>query len=164
MLGKALRPLLGASQHDGVLAQSSSKVKGGSHRADLMFSWRFKSLLFLIFETPNIVHCFISFLLFLTSMHFPSIALSDKPASHALVCQSYPAVCDSVDCSPPGSSVHGIPQARHWSALPFLSSGEIEPRSPALQADSLPPEIPGKPKLLDIKKCLCPRSPPFPWK
>ena len=164
MLGKALRPLLGASQHNGILAQSSSKVKGGSNRADLVFSWRFKSLLFLIFETPNIVHCFIFFLLFLTSMHFPSIALSDKPASHALVCQLYPTVCDSVDCSPQAPLSMEFSRQGHWSAFPFLSSGEIEPRSPALQADSLPPELPGKPKLLDIKKCLCPRFPPFPWK
>ena len=36
-----------------------------------------------------------------------------------------------------------------WSGLPFLSPGDlpksgIEPRSPALQADSLPTESPGK--------------------
>ena len=28
------------------------------------------------------------------------------------VAQSYPTLCDPVDCSPPGSSVHGILQAR----------------------------------------------------
>ena len=28
-----------------------------------------------------------------------------------LVTQSYPTLCDPVDCSPPGSSVHGILQA-----------------------------------------------------
>ena len=37
-----------------------------------------------------------------------------------------------------------------WSGLPFPSPGDLphpgmEPRSPALQADSLPPEPPGKP-------------------
>ena len=37
----------------------------------------------------------------------------------------------------------------HWSGLPFPSPGHlpdpgIEPRSPALQADSLPTELPGK--------------------
>ena len=45
----------------------------------------------------------------------------------------------------PGSSVHGIVQARIWSGLQFPSPGDlpdpgIEPRSPALQADSLPTE------------------------
>ena len=38
----------------------------------------------------------------------------------------------------------------YWSGLPFPSPGDlpdpgIEPRSPALQADALPPEPPGKP-------------------
>ena len=29
-----------------------------------------------------------------------------------LVAQSCPALCDPMDCNPPGSSVHGILQAR----------------------------------------------------
>ena len=35
--------------------------------------------------------------------------------------QSCPALCDPMDCSPPGSSVHGILQARilEWVAIPF---------------------------------------------
>ena len=41
----------------------------------------------------------------------------------------------------------------HWSGLPFPSPGdlphpEIEPRSPALQAESLPTELGGKPWML----------------
>ena len=41
--------------------------------------------------------------------------------------------------SPPGSSVHGILQARilEWVATPIQG---IKPMSPALQADSLPSE------------------------
>ena len=44
----------------------------------------------------------------------------------------------------------GFPRLEYWSALTFPSQGDlpnlgIEPRSPALQADSLPPEPPGKP-------------------
>ena len=55
-----------------------------------------------------------------------------------------------MDCSPPGSSVHGILQARHWSGLPRpppgdLPNPEIEPVSPALQEDSLQSEPLGKP-------------------
>ena len=58
-----------------------------------------------------------------------------------------------VDCSPPGSSVHGILQARilEWVAIPFsrvyLPDPGIEPRSLALRADSLPSEPPGNPLL-----------------
>ena len=49
----------------------------------------------------------------------------------------------------PVSFVHGIFQARilEWVAISFprgLPNPEIEPRSPALQADSLPSEPPGK--------------------
>ena len=37
-----------------------------------------------------------------------------------LVTQSCPTLCDPMDCSPPGSSVHGILQARilEWVAIP----------------------------------------------
>ena len=44
-----------------------------------------------------------------------------------------------MDCGPPGSSVHGISKARilEWVAISF-SRGSSWPRSPALQADSLP--------------------------
>ena len=45
---------------------------------------------------------------------------------------------DPMDCSLPGSSVHGISQARIWSGLLFPTLGDlpnpgIEPGSPALQ-------------------------------
>ena len=58
-----------------------------------------------------------------------------------LVAQSCLTLCDPVDCSPPGSSVHGILPARilEWVAIPFsrgFSNPGIEPRSPTLQADS----------------------------
>ena len=38
-----------------------------------------------------------------------------------LVAQSGPTLCDPKNCSPPGSSVHGILQARilKWIAIPF---------------------------------------------
>ena len=38
-----------------------------------------------------------------------------------LVTKSYPTFCKLLDCSPPGSSVHGISQARilEWVAISF---------------------------------------------
>ena len=38
-----------------------------------------------------------------------------------LLAQSCPTLCDTMDCSPPGSSVHRILQARilEWAAIPF---------------------------------------------
>ena len=70
--------------------------------------------------------------------------------SESEVAQSCPIICDPMDCSLLGSSVHGIFQARVLSGLPFPSPGDlsdpgIEPRSSVLQADSLPPEPLGKP-------------------
>ena len=50
-----------------------------------------------------------------------------KVKSESDVAQSCPTLCDSMDCSPPGSSVHGIFQARvlfsaaSQSLLKFLS-------------------------------------------
>ena len=67
-----------------------------------------------------------------------------------LVVQSYPTLCDPMDYSPSGFSILGIFfRQENWSGLPFPSPGDlpnpgIEPRSPALQADSLPSEPPGK--------------------
>ena len=44
-----------------------------------------------------------------------------KVKSESEVTQSCPTLCDPVDCSPPGSSVHGILQARilEWGAISF---------------------------------------------
>ena len=51
----------------------------------------------------------------------------------------------------------GIPRQEYWSGLPFPSPGghlnpRIKPRSPTLQADSLPPEPPGKQKLSEFPR------------
>ena len=67
------------------------------------------------------------------------------------VTQSCPTLCDPMDCT-----VHGILQARilEWVAFPFSrgsSQPRIEARSPALWADSLPAEPPGKPFVVSTK-------------
>ena len=65
------------------------------------------------------------------------------------VTQSSPTLCDPMVCSPPGSSVQGISQARtlEWVAM-FSSRGSsdpgIEPTSPALAGGFLTTELPGK--------------------
>ena len=63
-----------------------------------------------------------------------------------------PKSCPTL-CKPMDYTVRGILQARilEWVAIPSpgdLPNSEIEPRSPALQADSLPSELQGKPKLI----------------
>ena len=69
-----------------------------------------------------------------------------------LVAQSCLTLCNPMDCSLQGSSVHGTLQSRVLTVLHSLLQGnipdsEIKPESfvsPALQADSLPFEPPGK--------------------
>ena len=125
-----------------------------------------------------------------------------------LVALSCPTLCDCMDCSPPGSSVHGILQARilegvavsfsrgssqprdqtqfshiaggfltvwatrepwilEWVAYPYSRyhpDPGIKPGSPALQADSLPAELPGnsilvlKAKILRLSTHFLPHS------
>ena len=67
-----------------------------------------------------------------------------------LVTQLYPVFCNPMDYSSPGSSVHGILQARILEWVPFPSPGDlsdpgIKPRPSEFQADSLPSEPPEKP-------------------
>ena len=62
-----------------------------------------------------------------------------------LVTQSCPTLCDPMDCRLPGSSVHGILQARLLGWVACSSPGNlpdpgIKPGSSTLQADSLPSE------------------------
>ena len=62
-------------------------------------------------------------------------------------------LCDPMEYSAPGSSVHGILQSRilQWVALSsFRGSSQpgiklVSPAAPALQADSLPPSHRGSP-------------------
>ena len=77
-----------------------------------------------------------------------SPALTAAAAAAAKSFQSCPTLSDPTDASPPGSSIHGIFQARvlEWGAVPGKASTKkvaisfsrdlpdpgIEPRSPAL--------------------------------
>ena len=77
-----------------------------------------------------------------------------KSSTNVCVCGSLPSciLCNPMDCRSPGSSVHGILQARilEWVAILFsrgASRPGIKLRSPTLWADSLLSEPPGKPTL-----------------
>ena len=50
------------------------------------------------------------------------ISLKPKLFYLCLVIQSCPTLCDPMDCSPPGSSVHGVPQPRILEWVAMLSS------------------------------------------
>ena len=71
-----------------------------------------------------------------------------------LVAHSCPTFCDPMDYSLPGSSAHGDSPSKNTGVRCcallqgiFPTQG-TEPRSPALQADSLQSEPPGKPTIV----------------
>ena len=79
-----------------------------------------------------------------------------------LVTQLYPILCDPMDCSLPGSSVHGILQSRLLEWFPCLLAGEYslprnEPRSPALAGGFFTTSTTWKTQIiLGVPKAHCP--------
>ena len=75
---------------------------------------------------------------------------------HAMSLQLCTTLCDPMDCSPLGSSVHEILQERILEWLPFLSPGDlpnpgIKPASPALEGGFFTTEPPRNPiNVIDI--------------
>ena len=72
--------------------------------------------------------------------------------------------CDPMDCSPPGSSVHGTSHARilEWVAISFsgdLPDPGMEPTSPALAGGFFTTKLPEKPE-----KAMAPHSSTLAWK
>jgi len=71
------------------------------------------------------------------------------------VSQSGPTLCDPMDCSPQASLSMEFSRQEYWSGLPCpspedLPDPRIENGSPALQADSLLSEPPGKTYVMTI--------------
>ena len=72
--------------------------------------------------------------------------------SMCLVAQSCLTLCDPMDCSPPGTSVHGDSSGKNTGVGCYallqgnLPNKGIKPRYPALQMNSLLSEPPGKHK------------------
>ena len=72
---------------------------------------------------------------------------------HAQLVQLCPTLCNPMDCSRPGSSVHGISRViiLEWVAITFCrgsSNPGIEPASPILAGGFFTTEPPGKPSKL----------------
>ena len=63
-----------------------------------------------------------------------------KVKSESEVAQSCPTLSDPMDCSPPGSSAHGIFQARvlEWGAVAFSGAAVDNVKTPTIKSLSLP--------------------------
>ena len=61
----------------------------------------------------------------------------------AKLLQLCPILCNPMDCSLPGSSVHGFPRQEYWSGLPCLPPGDVP--NPGIKPTSLmSPALAGK--------------------
>ena len=62
------------------------------------------------------------------------------------VAQSCPTLCDPMDCSPPGSSIHGIFQARvlEWGAIAFSMYADYIMRNAGLDEEHIGTKIAGR--------------------
>ena len=122
------------------------------------------------FSIPFLLYSVIYFIIIYTY-----IVVAQSLVLEVLVAQLCLTLCDPMDCSLTGlsPSMEFFRQG-YCSGLPFPSPGElpdpgIEPRSPALQADSLPSELPGKPcsvakscpTFCDLMDCSRPGFPVF---
>ena len=81
------------------------------------------------------------------------IKLIMSTKSESEVARLCPILCNPMDCSLPGSTTHGIFQARILEWLPFPSPGDlpdpgIKPTSPAFVGGFFTTEPPGKPQVL----------------
>ena len=94
-----------------------SKIKSNLPIFTLMGCWDFSYLKVLIFTV------------FTESKSKNITKYTHEVCVHAKLLQSCLTLCDPMDCSPPGSSVHGILQARilEWVAMPS-SRGTSQPR------------------------------------
>ena len=76
-------------------------------------------------QVPSLPHCY--------EDKFPAYRETFPGSGGGGVTQSCLTLCDPMDCSPPGSSIHGIFQARilEWAAISF-SRGSSRPRDQTL--------------------------------
>ena len=100
-----------------------------------------------LFATPRAAACQAppSFTISKSLLKFMSI--DDEMRSE--VSQSCLTLCKLMDCSLQAPPSMEFSRQEYWSRLPFPSPGDlpdpgIEPRAPALWADALPSEPPGK--------------------
>ena len=76
-------------------------------------------------DRPRRVHCFLKSSQQGSAPCPPWQKLQEEFESAHSVAQLCPTLCDPTDCSPPGSSVHGIFQSRILEWVAFPSPGEL---------------------------------------
>ena len=120
---------------------------GGSWVQELLFLWSWVSHPPCVNVCTNLEALWIPY-------YWYFVDASSHVCVHVCVCvwsvaHSCPALCNPMDCSLPGSSVHGIFQTRILEWVAISSRGSSLPRgqtvSPALTSGFFTTEPPGKP-------------------
>ena len=98
---------------------------------------------------PILTNIFLSILFLFINK---SLSASKKKKKEGEVALSCLTLCDRMNCSLPGSSIHGFSRQEYWSRLSFPSPGdhpdpEIELWSSSLQEDPLLSEPLGNPPI-----------------
>ena len=94
-----------------------------SHQSCINFINHFKNQLF-----NFLILYVVCFLLFYFCFYPTSFLLLSLGLKWSEVAQSYPTLCNPIDCSLPGSSIHGLFQARilEWVAILFSRWSWVE--------------------------------------
>ena len=104
--------------------------------------WNWLLVVFHCFQLKNMMvirgtkgyssRCPLLHLCCVTATKAPCEGQGHSPHQYELATQSCPTLCDPMDCSPPGSSIHGLLQTRilEWAATPS-SRGSSRPRDGA---------------------------------
>ena len=80
-----------------------------------------------------------------------------KVASESEVTQSCPTLSDPMDCSPPGSSIHGFSRQEYWSGVPLPSPEVMNAAAAAKSLQSCPTL---RPHRRQPARLTCPWDPP----
>ena len=129
---------------------TSRKLTKGQFFASCIWKWASSEIYFVNFHSR--LFFFLHFYWSILDLQYLLVSVAPQNQLRCLVPRSCPTLCGPHDCSPPGSSVRGICQARILKWIVISSPGDlpdprIKPVSPAFAGGFFTTEPPGKPEL-----------------
>ena len=129
---------------------TSRKLTKGQFFASCILKWASSEIYFVNFHSR--LFFFLHFYWSILDLQYLLVSVAPQNQLRCLVPRSCPTLCGPHDCSPPGSSVRGICQARILKWIVISSPGDlpdprIKPVYPAFAGGFFTTEPPGKPEL-----------------